>query len=82
MAMIHSLERTPATQIAVPTSRVQAMISTHQQDSLTGIIEVEWAPDARILLLLVEGTIPGAYLLTEETCEKVSPAELPSFRPQ
>lgn len=81
MAMIHSLERTPATQIAVPTSRVQAMISTHQQDSLTGIIEVEWAPDARILLLLVDGTIPGAYLLTEETCEKVSPAELANLVP-
>lgn len=74
--MLRLLEHTPAAQSIVPVSRLQAMLNTYQQDWLTGVVQIAWAADTRTLLLLVDGKIVSAYLLTEETRKAISPSDL------
>jgi hypothetical protein len=76
--MLRLLEHTPATQSAIPTSRLQVMLNTYQQDWLTGVVRIAWAADARALLLFVDGTITNTYLLTGETCADIPSADLPA----
>ena len=76
--MLRLLEHIPATQSAVPASRLPVMLNTYQQDWLTGVVQIAWTADARALLLFVDGTITNSYLLTGEARAEISPSDLPA----
>jgi hypothetical protein len=56
-------------------------VQTCEENSLTGILEIKYAPDVQITLLVVEGIILDAYRLAAAACEKISPDHLSSLLP-
>ncbi len=78
--MIRLFEHALSTQSTIPVSRLQVVLNTYQQDWLTGIVQIAWAPESqRLFLLLTDGTITNVYLLTGETSTLIPPSDLKTY---
>ena len=79
--MIDLFAHASATQYNISTSNLPTFVQTCEENSLTGILEIKYAPDMQIALLIVEGAILDAYRLAAAACEKISPDQLSSQLP-
>lgn len=79
--MIDLFVHAPATQHDIPTSNLPAFVQTCEENSLTGILEIKYAPDAQIALLFMEGIILDAYRLAAAACEKIPSDNLLALLP-
>lgn len=79
--MLDLFVHAPATQRDVPVLDLATIKRLGESDSLTGILEINCTPDARLTLLFVQGEISSAYWLTAADCKPISPDHLTELLP-
>jgi hypothetical protein len=57
----------------------QNILRINYQYFLTGLVEIEYAPDQQLVLLVCEGKDAGAFHVRENSCTQFDPKKIPSL---
>jgi hypothetical protein len=77
--MVRFYPHAPDTTASGPLSYAQTLLRINYQYFLTGLVEIQFAPEEQLVLLISEGRDAGVFHIFGGGCTQIDPEDIPSY---